>query len=156
MYSSTLSLTLALYGVRGECHTPAALPPIKNRYPLYMRLGGPRGPSGWGAENLTPTVIWSLDRSAHSKSLYQLHYADPHVTEKYDVKISHTKKKIWIYCDGMNIKSSDPTLVLARNINYFKTDLHCFQNWDLLLIYRTSNTPTLVPQIANLCVPKSV
>ena len=28
-YSSTLSLTAALYGVGGECHAPAALPPGK-------------------------------------------------------------------------------------------------------------------------------
>jgi len=33
-------------GVGGQRHAPAALPPGKTRYPLYRRLGGPRGRSG--------------------------------------------------------------------------------------------------------------
>jgi len=45
MYSSTLALTSALDEVGGKSHTPAALPPRKNRYPLYGRLGGPQGRS---------------------------------------------------------------------------------------------------------------
>ena len=47
MYSSTLSLTLALDGVGGQRHVPAALPPGKVRYPSYSKLGGPQGQSGW-------------------------------------------------------------------------------------------------------------
>jgi len=42
-YSSTLSLSSALYGVRGQRHAPAALSPETTRYPLYRRLGGPQG-----------------------------------------------------------------------------------------------------------------
>jgi hypothetical protein len=34
-------------GVSGQCHTPAALPLGKTRYPLYRRLGGPQGRPGW-------------------------------------------------------------------------------------------------------------
>ena len=49
------------------------LPPVKTRYPLYRRLGGPQGRSGW-AENLAPTGIRSPDRPAHSQSLYRLSY----------------------------------------------------------------------------------
>ena len=30
----------------GQHHAPAALPPVKTRYPLYRRLGGPQGRSG--------------------------------------------------------------------------------------------------------------
>jgi hypothetical protein len=33
--------------VGGQGHGPAALPPGKTRYPLYRRLGGPQGRSGW-------------------------------------------------------------------------------------------------------------
>jgi hypothetical protein len=33
-------------GGGGQCHTPAALPPGKTRFPLYRRLGGPQGQSG--------------------------------------------------------------------------------------------------------------
>ena len=40
--SSTLSLTLALEGVGGQRHAPAALPPGNTRYSLYRRLGGPQ------------------------------------------------------------------------------------------------------------------
>jgi len=46
MYSSTLTSTSAVDGVGGQGHAPAALPPGKTRYPLYRRLGGPRGRSG--------------------------------------------------------------------------------------------------------------
>ena len=45
-YSSTLSLTSALDGVRGQRHVPAALPPGKTRYLLYRRLGESQGQSG--------------------------------------------------------------------------------------------------------------
>jgi hypothetical protein len=30
-----------------QCHAPAALPPEKNPYPFYKRLGGPQGLSIW-------------------------------------------------------------------------------------------------------------
>jgi len=33
-------------GVGGQRHALAALPPVKTRYPLYMRLGGPQSWSG--------------------------------------------------------------------------------------------------------------
>jgi len=45
-YSSTLSLTSTLDGVGGQRHAPAALPPVKTRYPLYWRLSWPQGRSG--------------------------------------------------------------------------------------------------------------
>ena len=32
--------------VEGQQRAPAALPPVKTRYPLYRRLGGPQGRSG--------------------------------------------------------------------------------------------------------------
>ena len=46
MYNSTLPSTSALDGVGEQRHAPAALPPRKNRYPLYRRLGRPQGKSG--------------------------------------------------------------------------------------------------------------
>ena len=51
--SSTLSLTSVLDGVGGQCHDPATLPPGKNRYQLYSRLGGPQGRSG-GMRKISP------------------------------------------------------------------------------------------------------
>ena len=47
-------MTAALEG--GEvsaAHPGSTLPPGKSRYPLYRRLGGPQGRSGW-AENFAP------------------------------------------------------------------------------------------------------
>ena len=54
MYSATLSLTSALDGVGGQSHALAALPLGKIRHPLYMRLGGPQGRSGWVRKISTP------------------------------------------------------------------------------------------------------
>ena len=45
--STTLSLTSALDGVGGQRHAQPALLPGKTRCPLYRRLGGPQGRSGW-------------------------------------------------------------------------------------------------------------
>jgi hypothetical protein len=36
----------ARWGVSGQRHALAALPPGKKRYPLHRRLGGPQGRSG--------------------------------------------------------------------------------------------------------------
>jgi len=53
-YSSALSLTSALDGVRGQRHAPAALPPRKTRYALYRMLGGPQDQSGQ-VRKISPT-----------------------------------------------------------------------------------------------------
>jgi hypothetical protein len=39
MYSYTLPSTSAIDGMGGQRHAPAALPPVKTRYPLYRGLG---------------------------------------------------------------------------------------------------------------------
>ena len=57
MYSSTLPSTLALDGVGGQRHAPAALAPTKTRYPLYRKLGGPQGRSGRVRKISPPTGI---------------------------------------------------------------------------------------------------
>jgi hypothetical protein len=76
-----LFLNPRLYvGVGGQRHALAALPPGKIRYPLYRRLGGPRGQSGRVRKISPPLGIRSPDRPAHSKSLYRLKYPDPHFT----------------------------------------------------------------------------
>jgi len=67
MYSCTLP-SGARWGMGGQPHAPAALPPGKTRYSLYRRLG---------AENLAPTGIQSPDRPACSESLYRLSYPGP-------------------------------------------------------------------------------
>jgi len=52
-------MTAALEGGEGSAACPGhTLPPGKTWYPIYRRLGGPQGLSGW-AENLVPTGIRS-------------------------------------------------------------------------------------------------
>ena len=41
-------------GVGNQRHTLAALPPGKTHSPLYRRLGGPQGPSGWVQKTSSP------------------------------------------------------------------------------------------------------
>ena len=90
-YSSTLPSTSTLGGVGGQRHAPAALPPVKTRYPLYKRLSEPLGAHSAsytrGAENLAPTGISSLDRPARSKLLYRLLHPGPRTLNcNYGVK----------------------------------------------------------------------
>jgi hypothetical protein len=47
------------WGVGGQHHAPAALPPGKNRYPLYRRLGGPQSRSG-RVRKISPTPGFDL------------------------------------------------------------------------------------------------
>jgi len=57
-------MTVALEGGEWSAVCPGHnLPPGKTWYPLYGRLGGPQGRSGW-AENLVPTGIWSQSRQS--------------------------------------------------------------------------------------------
>ena len=77
-------------GVGGQRHAPAALPPGKTRYPLYSRLGGPHGRSGWVKKILPPVgfnphiVLSTASRYtdlvilAH-KSIYILTYIYVHI-----------------------------------------------------------------------------
>ena len=48
-----------LMGVGGQRHAPTALPPGKTWYPLYRRLGGLQGRSGWVQKISPPTGIQS-------------------------------------------------------------------------------------------------
>ena len=44
----------------GQCHTPAALPPRKTRYPLYRRLGWSQGRSGRKTSSLPGFDPWTV------------------------------------------------------------------------------------------------
>jgi len=52
-------------GTGGHRHAPAVLPPENTRYPLYRRLGGPRGRSG---RKISPSPGFDTC----SQSLYRL------------------------------------------------------------------------------------
>jgi len=75
-------MTAALEG--GEwsaAHPGCTLPPENTRYPLYRRLGGPHGQSGW-AENLVPTGDLIPDSPARSQLL---HYIYLYIKNKWTV-----------------------------------------------------------------------
>jgi hypothetical protein len=72
MYSSTLSLTLALGGVGDHRHAPAALRLGKTRYQMYRRLSGPQVRSGRGRKISPPTGL-----NPRTVSLYRLNYTAP-------------------------------------------------------------------------------
>ena len=62
------------WGVGGQRHAPAALPPEKTGYTLYRRMGELQGRSGRMRKISLPTVPRSPDRPARSESLYWLSY----------------------------------------------------------------------------------
>jgi hypothetical protein len=75
-YSSTLSLPRRYKGVGGQHHAPAALHPGKTRDPLYRRLGGPQGRSGFDPRTVQPVAIrytdWAIP--AHHIDRVTLHF----------------------------------------------------------------------------------
>ena len=72
-------MTLALDGVGGQRHAPAAFIPRKEPVPILQEAGWAPGPVWIGAESLAPTRIRSPDRPARSVSLYRLSYPGPQI-----------------------------------------------------------------------------
>ena len=71
---------------------PAALPPGKNRYPLYRRLGGLQGRSGWVREISPPPVFDPrtvqlmasryTDYANHALETFEVHTFCTHITRR--------------------------------------------------------------------------
>jgi hypothetical protein len=89
---------------------PATLPPGKNRYPLYRRLGRPQERSGRVRKISPPTGIRFPDRPAHSEWLYRLSYpgrwragrtADITALEQLIVKMASVSRIVWM--DSCNV-----------------------------------------------------
>ena len=71
-------MTTAVEGGEGSESRPGrSLPPGKTRYPLYRRLGGPKGRSGQVRKISPPKGIRSPYRPARGLSLYRLSYPGP-------------------------------------------------------------------------------
>ena len=60
----------ARWGVGRQRHAPSALPPGKPRYPLYRKLGGLQGRSGWVRKISHPLGLNPLDRPGPVASRY--------------------------------------------------------------------------------------
>jgi len=74
-------MTLALDGVGGHHHAPAAFTPRKDPIPIVQEAGWAPGLVWIGVENLAPTGIRCPDLPACSKSLYQVQYPGPNSLE---------------------------------------------------------------------------
>jgi len=61
MYSSTLSVTLALDGGGWSTPRPGRFTPVEDPVPIVQEAGWAPGPVCTGAENLVPTGIRSPD-----------------------------------------------------------------------------------------------
>lgn len=107
MYSCTLSLTLVLHGMCGQCHALATVPLGKTQHPLYKRLNGLQDWSGWlwkifshQSQNLylfspqrvtIPTLLYRPN-----KWTFKIKYAK-YVYKSIKVKISHHIQGTLIY-----------------------------------------------------------
>ena len=138
------------WGMGGQHHAPAALPPGKTRYPLYRGLGGPLGPVWTDAENLAPTGIRSPDRPARSESLYRLSYPGP---------LSNAVPARKFHC---LISSSCIILITATNCIYLqssKTDQSASTKCTVFELqyfitfrYKRNEFPWIRLQIVQICV----
>ena len=80
-------------GVGGQHHAPAALPPGKNRYPLYRRLGRSQSgrvrntspPPGFDPRTVQPVASRYTDRATPDHNLYYtiIHYGTTVAEENF-------------------------------------------------------------------------
>jgi len=90
-------MTAAVEGGEWSAACPGrTLPPGETRYPLYRRLGGPRGRSVW-AEKSRPDRDSIPDRPALSQLLYRLSYPAHKCTSSY----------VWLRTNSENLNSVD-------------------------------------------------
>ena len=76
MYSSTLSLTMALHGVCCQRHAPATVPPGYDPVPVVQEAGWALGPI-WTGTKISPPPGFDSRRD----SLCQLRYSGPRTQE---------------------------------------------------------------------------
>jgi len=92
-YSSTLSITSALYGGGWSMPHPGRFTPKKKtQYPLYRSLGGAQGQPGRVWKIPPPVEYDPQDHTAHSESLYQLHDPGPHTLHSRRIRLNVSDK----------------------------------------------------------------
>jgi hypothetical protein len=116
-YSSYSFTTLALDGVSGQRHAPAALNPQgKNpEYPLYRRLGGPQSRSRLTGYRQNPLPLPGIQprspgRPVRSQTLYWLSYPAP--------SLLSTASNIYIYTSGSYITNWRLLQSIGSLLNY--------------------------------------
>ena len=99
------------------------LPPGKTWYPLYRRLGGPQGWSGW-AEDLVPTGIWSADCPARSSVAIPTELPGP----QFNISTCRKRKSRW--------SPSLPPILLSRLHHVdFQSVIPMSSQWTLPIIF---------------------
>ena len=73
----------------GQRHDPATLPPGNTRYPLYRRLGGPQGRSGWVRKILPP-----LGFDPRTSQPVKNRYTD------YTIPAHPWYMHLWLFCNA--------------------------------------------------------
>ena len=96
-------------GVGGKRHAPAALSPRKALVSIAQEAGWAPGLVWTAAENLAPIMARSLDRPAHSQSLYRWRYLSP----QNSTKVINIIIKVYT---GLH------TMILARHILAIQTE----------------------------------
>jgi hypothetical protein len=92
--------------VGGQRHSPAALPPVKTRYPLYIEWAP--GLVWTGAENLAPNGIRSPDRPARSESLYRLRYPGHSIHNSHTLNDSFGGLVVSMLASGSRVRGFEP------------------------------------------------
>ena len=93
-------------GLGGQRHAPAVLPPEMTRYPMYTRLGGPKGRSE-RVRKISPSSAFDpRAASARSETLYRLSYSDPRSIEVH-VKYLRYFKILLIYSTIFRVNSKN-------------------------------------------------
>jgi hypothetical protein len=136
--SSTLSLTLALYGVCSQHHAPAAL--VLNTEPtsIVQEVGGMQGRSGQVWKISPPTGIKSPDHPAPNESLYRL--SSPGTQISYFIRFSYFPHIHSHTC------SEDRNNVLIVNTQFGAESCDCCRK----LIDVIQQTTPLNAQISNI------
>jgi len=116
-------MTAALEGGEGSASRPGrTLPPGKNRYPLYRRLGGPQGRSGRGGKS-RPHRDSIPGRPARSQSLYRL--SKRAHTEVYTILIFQFLN----YSRFLHLFQMEPTRCTLLLGIFISTSLHVSANY---------------------------
>ena len=115
--------------VCGQRHTPTALPPGKNRYPLCRRLFGPQSRSGEVRKiSPPPTGIRSPDRPARSQALSRLHHL---LSINYKYNITHPS--IYLCLDPANYGCLRAFTIKFLHVTYIgSTRVACQAHCDIL------------------------
>jgi len=118
-------MTVALEGGEWSAARPGStLPPGKTRYPLYRRIAGLQGRSGW-AENLVPSGIRFLTVQpiiyiyTHTHTHTSLTRSERFLSTDIASSVTMLKDKIFILCNFYYLVRGDVDRVIENSCLHF-------------------------------------